>query len=268
MPSSEQSAYLPVSGEHLYTVLHGAEDPLARVLLIGPFAAERHYSYIPWVAWSRYLAERRIECLRYDYRGVGESTGLFKEMSFDHWIEDVAILTAWLKSRTPAIPVILHGLDMGALLAAKAFENGGADGLLMWAPPATANLALRATLLRSIAQENLFKPRTERKPLADYLKPLENGEFLEVDGYQWSAKLWSDSFRFELPKSLAGEDGSTDRRPVRTVKLDGKSAPLVKGTAVGYEAIHKDFGPLFADNFEWLAKQVELQSTQGPRIGC
>ena len=88
----EHAGYRKVSGAYLFTVLHEVPDPLARVLLIGPFASERHNSYLPWVRWARYLAAQGIEVLRYDYRGIGESTGLFEEMTFTHWIQDVELL--------------------------------------------------------------------------------------------------------------------------------------------------------------------------------
>ena len=69
---AERAGYFPVYGAHLYTVLHEVPNPVARVLLVGSFASERHTSYLPWVRWARYLAEQQIEVLRYDYRGVGE----------------------------------------------------------------------------------------------------------------------------------------------------------------------------------------------------
>jgi hypothetical protein len=49
----ECAGYFTVSGAVLYTVLHEVPDPVARVLLVGPFASERHFSYHPWVRWAR-----------------------------------------------------------------------------------------------------------------------------------------------------------------------------------------------------------------------
>jgi len=256
----EQAEYFEVSGAHLYTVLHGVENPVARVLLVGTFATERHFSYIPWVRWARYLAARRIECLRYDYRGIGESTGVFENMSYENWIEDVKLLAAWLKSRLPHVPVMLHGLELGAILAGKTFETGVGDALLLWAPPTNANQVLRATLVRSIVVDQAFKYGDEQKSLSDYVRQLETGHFLEVGGYQWSGRLWQESFNFELPASMRdeGSAASACKKPVRIVKLDNHAAPLVKGSSTGYDVINRNFSGLFADNFEWIAATLAM----------
>jgi alpha/beta superfamily hydrolase len=144
----ERAGYFPVPGAHLYTVLHEVKDPVARVLLVGPFASERHNSYIPWVRWARYLAAENIEVLRYDYRGIGESTGEFEDMTFADWVEDVRLLYAWLAARPSQVPLLLHGVGLGAILAGHAFHEGLGDGLMLWSAPANANQALRATLMR------------------------------------------------------------------------------------------------------------------------
>jgi len=260
MSSLEQAGYFPVAREHLYTVLHGVREPLARVLLVGSFASERHFSYIPWVRWARYLAARGIECLRYDYRGVGESTGAFEEMSFEHWMEDVDVLAAWLKERSPDVPLMLHGLELGAILAANIFEKGAGDGLLLWAAPRNANNALRTALLRRIGMDHALKFGHDRKPASDYIRQLEDSEFLEVEGYQWSGKLWRDSFRYELPPALVDQTCARlgDTRPVRTVTLNKNAAPLVKGSSVVYETLSRDFSALFSENFEWIASALAL----------
>ena len=252
--SSERARYFQVPGAHLFTVLHESADPVARILLVGPFASERQYSYIPWVRWARYLSEKQIEVLRYDYRGVGESTGVFEDMTFETWSEDVKHLAEWLKNESPPLPLILHGLEMGAILAAREFHTGTGDALLLWAPPANANQALRATLMRRVRMDQLFKYGHDRKTLADYIRQIERGPFLEVEGYQWSDRLWCDSFKLELPSGMVG-DGSPDvayNRPVRIVGPDKLVVPLVKGGSAAPDSFNKDFSPLFARNCEWI----------------
>lgn len=249
----ERAGYFPVSGVHLYTVLHEVKHPVARVLLIGPFASERHNSYLPWVRWARAIAAENIEVLRYDYRGIGESTGAFEQMTFADWSEDVHLLAAWLKDRSPHVPLILHGLGLGAVLAGRAFDEGIGDGLLLWSPPANANQALRATLIRWVGLEQIFKFGDDRKSASDYIRELEQGSPLDVDGYCWQPKLWSDSFQLALPAALHSEATAAEayQRPVKIVKLTRDAAPLTKGGLVGYDDL-KDFSWLYAPSCAWI----------------
>ena len=119
------------------------DKPVARVLLVGPFAAERHNSYIPWVYLGPIPAPEGIEVLRYDYRGIGESSGVFKEMSFTDWSRGRSSACRVAKDQSPELPLVLHGLGMGAFLASRAFHAGLGEVLLLWSPPASANQALR-----------------------------------------------------------------------------------------------------------------------------
>lgn len=259
----ERAGYFPVSGAHLCTVLHAVENPVAQVLLVGPFASERHSSYLPWVRWARYLAAADIEVLRYDYRGIGESTGAFEELTFTDWQEDVRLLATWFQDRSPNVPMVLHGLGLGAVLAGKAFDEGIGQGLLMWSPFPDANKALRSTLLRWVGLEQIFKFVDDRQSASDYIRDLERGSSLEVDGYRWSPALWRDSFNFTLPVALASEEQAAHayRRPVKIVKLTRDAAPLAKGGVVGYDDL-KDFGWLYAPNRDWIAA-LSAQSTRG-----
>lgn len=259
--SMEEPAYLEFSGAHLYTVMHSVPDPVARILLIGPFASERHFSYIPWARWARFLAARRVESLRFDYRGVGESTGSFAELSFGDWSRDVEFLAGWLKRRSPEVPVVLHGLELGALLAREAFASNLGEALLLWAAPTNANEVLRRALLRQIASDNAFKGVSEPTSMSDYLRRLELEEYLDVEGYRWSNRLWNESFKFQLP--LGRDEQHTvswaSGRPVRSVALDMKAAPLVKGSSLAYLFLNPDLGRLFTDNVEWIISAISSE---------
>ena len=255
---AELGGYFEVPGAHLYTVLHRVTKPIARVLLVGPFAAERHSSYIPWVLWARYLAERGIEVLRYDYRGIGESSGAFEEMSFSDWSEDVHLLAKWLKEQSPEVPLVLHGLGVGALLASRAFHGGVGEVLLLWSPPESANQALRSAVVRWINVEQLFKYGDERKPPSAFIQELERGSSVEVEGYQFSGKLWQNSFLFDMPLAMRDEASARAeyKKPVRIIKLSREAAPLVKAGTVADDRA-KDFTWLFLENWQWIATSID-----------
>lgn len=253
--ASEEAAYFSVPGAYLYTVLHRVADPICRVLLVGPFASERQNSYLPWARWARYLAARRIEVLRFDYRGVGESSGSFDEMTFHDWMDDVQHVAAWFSRRSVAVPLYLHGLEAGACLASQCFLTGMGDGLLLWSPAGSANQALRSTLLRWVGLEQLLTPGAERRTAADYMRRLESDKPVEVEGYQWSPKLWKESFDWKLPPGFETPGDFTERgKPVRVVKLPRGAAPLVRGGFVGYDEV-KDFDWLFSEHAGWIEAQ-------------
>lgn len=256
----EHAGYIAVPGAHLYAMLHRAARPEARVLLVGPFASERHFACHALVRWARYLAARGIEVLRYDHRGTGESTGTFDTASFWQWHEDAEMLSEWISRERPELPLVLHGVEVGAVLAGKCFTAGAGEALLLWSPPANANQALRAILRRWAGIEQVYESPENRKCAAKYIRELEGGESIEVHGYTWPSKLWRESLGFEIPNELKDECEARDERdrPVKVVKFGARADAI----AMPYRRYDRgqDLGSLYYSTYTWIAGSLHLSA--------
>jgi hypothetical protein len=251
----EDAAYFAVPGAHLYTVLHRVNDPLARLLLVGPFASERQVSYHPWTRWARYLAENHIEAVRFDYRGMGESTGSFGEARLAQWHEDSRLVAEWAANSAPEIPLILHGVELGAIIAARIFDEGLGDALLAWSPAANANVVFRSILKRWYAIEKLNQPPHALRTFAEIVRGLDEGGSAEVEGYRWSGELWAESLAFSMPDDLnTMKDGE---RPIRILHF-GQNAGSILSLPYPRHPIVKDLTPLYRENLEWITRTLGL----------
>jgi len=87
---------------------------------------------VVWTA-ARAFQARGWATLRFNFRGVGASTGTYAEGEGE--VEDVAAALKFLTTRLPG-PCYLTGYSFGAYVVARALLQGlGADGALLIAPP-------------------------------------------------------------------------------------------------------------------------------------
>lgn len=259
----EVADYLRIDQEQLYYVLHPTIHPLrGRVLLAGPFASERPHRYIPWVRWARYLASRGFEVMRFDYRGVGESTGKFEDFGFKAWSNDLTHCAEWLQHRSHAAPLIIHGLGMGALLGDRIFAQGIGNALLAWLPPKSAREMLYEQLKLKMSN-NYVLPSSERKTRDQFVDELKNGETIEVEGHNWTPQLWNEAEEFFFSGNISSDSISIDSRRPRVVgNLDALAAhtfggvgpnPLrVAGSEHPMRLVNPDLSACFDTAFIWI----------------
>lgn len=259
----EQADYFAVDGEQLYFVMHPTDQPLrGRVLLAGPFASERPHRYIPWTAWARHLAKAGYEVMRFDYRGVGESTGRFEDFDFQSWSDDIEYCANWLNRRAPAAPLIIHGLGMGALLANRLFTRGLGDICLAWLPPKSAREMLFDQLKLKLSN-NYSLPASEHKTRDQYIAGLEHGETIEVEGHNWTPRLWVEAAGYTLDENgSGGHPSGASQRISHIAELDALAAhafggvgpnPLrVPGSGPSMRLVNPDLSKCFDESCAWL----------------
>jgi hypothetical protein len=166
----------------------------------------------------------------------------------------------WVSAHSGGLPLILHGLGMGALLAQKAFASGRGDGLLMWSPPLRALEILKQGLMVRLSMDMLYRV-TGKKSGKDLIEDLKSGQPVLIDGYTWSGALWSTGENLALDQSYAmpGE-GMEEKsgRPWQHVILNDNMTPLVKsrsmlrainpGAAVAPSTLNRNFNGFFECN--------------------
>jgi hypothetical protein len=87
---------------------------------------------VVWTA-ARAFQARKLATLRFNFRGVGESSGTYGEGRGE--IEDLAAALEFLKTRT-AGPCYVAGYSFGAYVAAQALLNGlEVQGAVLISPP-------------------------------------------------------------------------------------------------------------------------------------
>lgn len=82
---------------------------------------------------ERALRELGLRTLRFNFRGVGQSQGVFDEGNAES--EDVLLIARWLRSVRPGEAIFLVGFSFGAYVAIKAAAQIAPVQLISLAPP-------------------------------------------------------------------------------------------------------------------------------------
>lgn len=113
-----------------------AAKPPRAVLICPPIGQEYIRTHWCLRLMANQLSRSGAHVLRMDYSGMGDSAGFLQEVgSLDQWTEDILTGIDRLKELSGAGTVMLVGLRMGAMLAARvAQQSNDVNSLVLWEP--------------------------------------------------------------------------------------------------------------------------------------
>lgn len=140
-----ESFRLEQGSQHLFGMFHA---PLERetfplVILLHGFASSKLGTNRAWVRLAEYLTQAGIGCVRFDFRGCGDSEGSLSEMSVEDYLADVRLVYEHFQEYER---IGLFGSSFGGALAALAAAQLPVQSLALWAPIASGELWFRDQL--------------------------------------------------------------------------------------------------------------------------
>ncbi len=148
-PESREWVTLDNGGIHLFGVLHRptqVENPPIVVVMHG-FASSKHGSNRCYVTLAEALTSVGVACLRFDFRGCGDSEGSMNDASVEDLISDGLTVSKQALSieGVDATRVGLFGASLGGAIAVEVCERlqGVVKALALWAPVASGELWFR-----------------------------------------------------------------------------------------------------------------------------
>lgn len=157
-------------GQKMFGMLHVPEAPWAppfpSLVMLHGFTGHKIEPHQMFVKAARRFAAEGILTLRFDFRGCGESEGLFEEISIEGEISDALRALEMIRGRGDVRKdrVGLLGMSLGGSIAASVAGMKGADigCLILWAAVAAPRRVFTAKATPEIVR-NIGK-----RPVHDY----------------------------------------------------------------------------------------------------
>lgn len=194
--------FLPAAAGQRLCVYHApppGQKPHAAVLYVPPFGEEMNKTRRMAALQARAFARAGVAVLLIDPYGCGDSSGDFVDARWDIWKDDLRLAHAWLAGRA-AVPVMLWGLRLGALLALDYAQQAWApvNRFLLWQPVINGEAHMTRLLRIRLASEMLVAD-VDADPAAipgarstsGLRDAIRRGESLEVAGYEIAAALYT-----------------------------------------------------------------------------
>ncbi|MFP3905246.1 MAG: alpha/beta fold hydrolase [Armatimonadota bacterium] len=198
-PRTEEIVRIPSDDEFLHGVLHRAGgDSRWALLFAAPFAEEEKCAHRSLVETAWALSSAGISCLRFDYRGCGDSPGEFHDYDLNDWVQDTTEAALFVRERLgEEIHLGVLGLRLGAAIAMQAADLRDVfDYAVLWEPVISGQKYLKMNLRRSLIKAMMT---AEEKFEADEIASKHSeGSIVDFDGYAVTQRMREQIERMDL----------------------------------------------------------------------
>lgn len=169
--STETPISFESNGHTLRGILHspaGGASGIGVVFLHG-WSGCRIGPHRMFVKTARHLSESGCTCLRFDFRGRGESDGAVAEGTIASMVEDARCAAKFMRTQEGVKKIVLLGICSGGKVAIAAAATANIDGLAVWSAETMGRLKSQTANVRKSAfalgtyLRKLTYPQTWRK---------------------------------------------------------------------------------------------------------
>jgi exosortase A-associated hydrolase 2 len=170
------------------------------VLIVPPFAEEMNKSRRMFTDVATGLARRGLATVVPDLFGTGDSEGEFREADWDVWADDLQRVARRSAEEGWPIRAVLC-TRLGCMLGAQVARSlPGLTRTVFWQPVLDGDRFLTQFLRLRVAASMMDKDRKET--VAQLKEQMRSAQFIEVSGYELSARLASQIESQRLPPAL------------------------------------------------------------------
>ena len=116
-----------------------------------------------FIPMMEYMASRGVACIAGDHRGHGRSVRSVSDLGYMYkdgymaLVDDMRVITQWIHSTFPAIPVYLVGHSMGSMAARvyTKYDDSQIDGLVLTGSPSWVSFFINTSTVLSPSFCNL-----------------------------------------------------------------------------------------------------------------
>lgn len=260
MNIQEQAIRFCCQDEWLYGILNLPQRPVTRGVLVvvgGP--QYRVGSHRQFVLLARYLAERGIPVMRFDFRGMGDSDGAIR--TFEHIGEDLRSAVDFFFGECPFLKdIVIWGLcDAASAALFHAHQDPRVSGLVLLNPWVRTEQGIAKAYLKHYYLERLFEVEFWRKLLGGKFNALASIRSL----YEFSRNILRGRKNLAASEESAGSSCnltvSLPERMLNGLKyFEGKILIITSGN----DLTAREFLDLINSSMDWQAamrtKQTEF----------